>query len=200
MEIFDDRRIDHHNRGRPFLHVFSLLHDLLILWVPPEHHRPDPQPEGCCLRYHHRSAGHALFAMTGAIASFLMPEIMSSGTPILLICQQYLPTVLTAIYWWSWFAVVSTAPASSFNFSNRWATVRKTEKLSHKATPFSPYGLFADLLLADFSVGSWPLSRRGKAKCWATWALFAAVVIPLYSIYRVWKKNIAVWEENVSEA
>ena len=77
-----------------------------------------------------------LFAMTGAIVLPFMPEIMS-GTPILLICQQYLPTALTAIYWVVVvLAVVSTAPSFTFNFSNRWATVWKTEKLSHKAKFF----------------------------------------------------------------
>lgn len=38
-----------------------------------------------------------LFAMTGAIVLPFMSEIIS-GTPILLICRQYLPAVLTAIY------------------------------------------------------------------------------------------------------
>ena len=78
----------------------------------------------------------ALFAITGAIVLPFMPDVMQ-GTPILMICQNYFPGVLTAVYWVVViFAVASTAPSFTFNISNRWAGVWKTEKLSHRAKFF----------------------------------------------------------------
>ena len=78
----------------------------------------------------------ALFAITGAIVLSFMPDVMQ-GTPILMICQNYFPGVLTAVYWVVViFAVASTAPSFTFNISNRWAGVWKTEKLSHRAKFF----------------------------------------------------------------
>ena len=78
----------------------------------------------------------ALFAITGAIVLPFMPDVMQ-GTPILMICQNYFPGVLTAVYWVVViFAEASTAPSFTFNISNRWAGVWKTEKLSHRAKFF----------------------------------------------------------------
>ena len=77
-----------------------------------------------------------LFVLTGIIVLPFMPDVMQ-GTPILMICQNYFPGVLTAVYWVVViFAVASTAPSFTFNISNRWAGVWKTEKLSHRAKFF----------------------------------------------------------------
>lgn len=129
-----------------------------------------------------------LFAMTGAIVLPFMPEIMS-GTPILLICQQYLPTVLTAIYWVVVvLAVVSTAPSFTFNFSNRWATVWKTEKLSHKAKFFILSMGFLLTCWLISSVGLVAIVQKGYVML-GNVALFAVVIPLLISIYRVWKEE-----------
>ena len=127
-----------------------------------------------------------------------MPEIMS-GTPILLICQQYLPTVLTAIYWVVVvLAVVSTAPSFTFNFSNRWATVWKTEKLSHKAKFFILSMGFLLTCWLISSVGLVAIVQKGYVML-GNVALFAVVIPLLISIYRVWKKEHCC-EENGPEA
>lgn len=129
-----------------------------------------------------------LFAMTGAIVLPFMPEVMS-GTPILMICQQYLPGVLTAVYWVVViFSVASTAPSFTYNFSNRWATAWKTEKISHRMKFFIlSFGfLLACGLLSQ--VGLITLVKKGYTML-GNIALFA-VIIPIFiSIPRMIKQD-----------
>lgn len=136
-----------------------------------------------------------LFAVTGAIVLPFMPEVME-GTPILMICQNYLPSVLTAVYWVVViFSVVSTAPSFTFNFSNRWAAVWKTEKLSHRTKFFilSLGFLLACGILSQ--VGLMVIVKKGYTLL-GNIALFA-VIIPLFiSIPRVIKKD----KEDAAEA
>ena len=135
-----------------------------------------------------------LFAMTGAIVLPFMPEIIS-GTPILLIWRQYLPAVLTAIYWVVVvLAVVSTAPSFTYNFSNRWAAVWKTERFSHKAKFFILSMGFLLTCWLISSVGLVAIVQKGYVML-GNVALFAVVIPLLISIYRVWKKDRA-HEEN----
>ena len=123
-----------------------------------------------------------------------MPEIIS-GTPILLICRQYLPAVLTAIYWVVVvLAVVSTAPSFTYNFSNRWAAVWKTERFSHKAKFFILSMGFLLTCWLISSVGLVAIVQKGYVML-GNVALFAVVIPLLISIYRVWKKDRA-HEEN----
>ncbi|MCI8511637.1 MAG: hypothetical protein HFE83_06515 [Lachnospiraceae bacterium] len=132
----------------------------------------------------------ALFAITGAIVLPFMPEAMK-GTPILMICQNYLPGVLTAVYWVVViFAVASTAPSFTFNFSNRWAGVWKTEKISHKAKFFilSLGFLLACGILSQ--VGLMVIVKKGYTLL-GNIALFA-VIIPIFiSIPRMLKQDKA---------
>lgn len=132
----------------------------------------------------------ALFAITGCIVLPFMPEVMQ-GTPILMICQQHLPKVLTAVYWVVViFAVASTAPSFTFNFSNRWASVWKTEKLSHKAKFFilSLGFLLACGILSQ--VGLMAIVKKGYTLL-GNIALFA-VIIPIFiSIPRMIKQDKA---------
>ncbi|MCI8649047.1 MAG: hypothetical protein HFG20_02915 [Anaerotruncus sp.] len=131
-----------------------------------------------------------LFAVTGAIVLPFMPEVLA-GTPILMICQNYLPKALTAIYWVVViFSVVSTAPSFTFNFSNRWAAVWKTEKLSHRTKFFILS--FAFLLACGVlsQVGLMVIVKKGYTML-GNIALFA-VIIPLFiSIPRVIMKDKA---------
>lgn len=139
-----------------------------------------------------------LFAMTGAIVLPFMPEIMA-GTPILLICQQYLSPILTVIYWIVVvLSVVSTAPSFTYNFSNRWATVWKTEKLSHKAKFFILSMAFLLTCWLISGVGLVAIVQKGYVML-GNVALFAVVIPLLISIYRVWKKDRSE-KENAPEA
>ena len=106
-----------------------------------------------------------------------------------MICQNYLPPILTAVYWVVViFSVVSTAPSFTFNFSNRWAAVWKTEKLSHRTKFFilSLGFLLACGILSQ--VGLMVIVKKGYTLL-GNIALFA-VIIPLFiSIPRVIKKD-----------
>lgn len=131
-----------------------------------------------------------LFVMTGAIVLPFMPEVLA-GTPILMICQKYLSPALTIIYWVVVvFSVVSTAPTFTYNFSNRWAGVWKSEKLSRR-TKFFILSL-GFLLVCWFisGVGLMAIVQKGYVML-GNVALFA-IVVPLFiSIYRVHKKDKA---------
>lgn len=119
-----------------------------------------------------------LFAITGAIVLPFMPEVIC-GTPILMICQNYFPAVLTAIYWVVvMLAVISTAPSFTFNFSNRWAKAWKTEKLSHRAKFFVLS--FSFLLACGIlsKVGLMTLVKKGYTAL-GNIALFT-IIIPIF--------------------
>ena len=110
-----------------------------------------------------------------------------------------LVTLLFAIYWVVVvLAVVSTAPSFTFNFSNRWATVWKTEKLSHKAKFFILSMGFLLTCWLISSVGLGAIVQKGYVML-GNVALFAVVIPLLISIYRVWKKEHCC-EENGPEA
>lgn len=129
-----------------------------------------------------------LFAVTGAIVLPFMPDVMT-GTPILMICQQYFSPILTAVYWVVVIlAVVSTAPSFTFNFSNRWAKAWKTEKLSHKAKFF--------ILSLGFLLACGLLSQVGliaivkKGYTFLGNIAFFAIIIPMFiGIPRVIRKD-----------
>lgn len=131
-----------------------------------------------------------LFAITGAIVLPFMPEVIS-GTPILMICQKYFSSALTAIYWVVvMLAVISTAPSFTFNFSNRWAKVWKSEKVSHKVKFFVlSFGfLLACGLLS--SVGLITLVKKGYTAL-GNIALFT-IIIPIFiSIPRMIRQDKA---------
>lgn len=132
-----------------------------------------------------------LFVMTGIVVLPFMPELAADSAPILTICQKNLPVILTAVYWVVVvFSVVSTAPSFTFNFSNRWATVWKTEKISHKAKFF--------ILSGSYLLVCWFISRIGLiAIVNKGYTLLGKIALPtvalplLVSIYRVYKKDRA---------
>lgn len=108
-----------------------------------------------------------------------------------MICQNYFPGILTAVYWVVViFAVASTAPSFTFNFSNRWASVWKTEKLSHRAKFFilSLGFLLACGILSQ--VGLMVIVKKGYTLL-GNIALFA-VIIPIFiSIPRMIRQDKA---------
>jgi amino acid transporter len=131
-----------------------------------------------------------LFAMTGAIVLPFMPEMLI-GTPILLICQQYLPSVLTGVYWFViFFSVVSTAPVFTFNIANRFSRLWKNEKISKKTKFFVISMTFLLLCQLVSRVGLMTIVQKGYIRL-GNVALFAVVAPLLISIYRVWKKDQA---------
>ena len=129
-----------------------------------------------------------LFIMTGLIVLPFMPEVMA-GTPILMICQQYLSPVLTIIYWIVViFSVVSTAPSFTYNFSNRWVTLWKGEQVSRKVKFFILSLAYLVVCWIISGVGLMAIVQKGYIMLGKI-ALFA-IVIPLFiSIPRVWKKD-----------
>lgn len=131
-----------------------------------------------------------LFVITGIIVLPFMPEVMA-GTPILMICQQYLAPVLTIFYWVAvMLSVVSTAPTFTYNFTNRWVQVWKTEKVSCRLKFFV---LSASFLLACWlisSVGLLAIVQKGYVML-GNAALFTIALPMVISIYRVWKKDRA---------
>lgn len=131
-----------------------------------------------------------LFGITSLIVLPYMPEAMSDA-PILLICQTYLPKVLTAVYWVVVvFSVVSTAPTFTFNMANRWAAVWKTEKVSHKAKFFIISFVYLTAAWAISQVGLMAIVQKGYVIMGKI--ALPAVALPLvFSIYRVWKKDKA---------
>lgn len=132
-----------------------------------------------------------LFLLTGLITLPYMPEIAKDNAPILTICQKYLPKSLTIIYWIIIiFSVVSTAPSFTYNFSNRWAAVWKTDKLSHRMKYL--------ILSLAFLFFCWFVSKVGlvaivsKGYVFLGKIAFFAIVIPLIiSIPRTRKANKA---------
>ena len=72
------------------------------------------------------------FFLTSCIVLPFLPE-MINDTPILSICQKYLPPVITVFYWIVVvFSVVSTGPTYSYTTANRFAKVWKNEKISRQ--------------------------------------------------------------------
>lgn len=131
-----------------------------------------------------------LFIVTGAIVLPFMPEA-SSGTPILMICQQYLSPVLTIIYWVVViFSVVSTAPTFTFNVANRWSVVWKSEKVSKKVKFFTISLAFLLACWFISGVGLMAIVQKGYVML-GNIALFA-IAVPLFiSIVRVHKVDKA---------
>ena len=119
-----------------------------------------------------------------------MPEIMGDA-PILSICTQYLPKLLTIVYWVVViFSVVSTAPTFTYNMSNRWASVWKSEKITrkNKILVISTVYLFAPRLLSRIRLME--IVQKGYVLMGKA-ALFIVVIPLLFTIYRVWKKDKA---------
>lgn len=129
-----------------------------------------------------------LFIMTGMIVLPFMPEVMA-GTPILMICQQYLSPVLTIVYWVVViFSVVSTAPSFTYNFSNRWVTLWKGEQVPRKLKFFVLSLAYLLVCWLISGVGLMAIVQKGYTALGKV-ALFA-IVIPLFiSIPRVMKKD-----------
>lgn len=131
-----------------------------------------------------------LFIVTGAIVLPFMPEV-ATGTPILMICKNYLSPVLTIIYWVVVvFSVVSTAPTFTFNVANRWSMVWKSEKVSKKAKFFVIALAFQLACWLISGIGLMAIVKKGYVML-GDIALYAVAIPLLISIYRVYKKDKA---------
>ena len=120
--------------------------------------------------------------------------IMDGGyrnAPILSICTQYLPKVLTIIYWVVViFSVVSTAPTFTYNMSNRWASVWKSEKVTRKNKILIISTVYLLAALALSRIGLMKIVQKGYVLMGKA-ALYIVVIPLLFTIYRVWKKDKA---------
>ena len=131
-----------------------------------------------------------LFLMTGMIVLPYMPEVMA-GTPILMICQKYLSPALTIFYWVAvMLSVISTAPTFTYNFTNRWVQVWKTEKVSRRVKFFVLSASFLAACWLISSVGLLAIVQKGYVLL-GDLALPTMVIPMLISIYRVAKKDRA---------
>ena len=122
----------------------------------------------------------SLFFVTSLIVLPFLPDAFVA-TPILSICKEYMPGVMTAIYWLVvMLSVISTGPTFIFNTSNRFVKVWKTEKVPQRVKLFVI--ALAFLLIAICQKGYTALGNV---------AIFA-IAAPLFvSIIRVRKKDKA---------
>ena len=139
-----------------------------------------------------------LFAITGAIVLPFMPEALK-GTPILMICQNYLPKTLMAVYWVVViFSVVSTAPTFTYNVANRWSRVIKTEKLSQRSKIFIIAITFLGLCYFISGVGLMNIVRKGYMITGSVSGVMIAIPL-LISIPRVYLKDRKEKEEKLQK-
>jgi uncharacterized membrane protein YkvI len=115
-----------------------------------------------------------------------------NATPILSICKQYLPMVLTGVYWLVvMISVISTGPTFAYNIANRFAKVWKTDKVGHKTKFFIIALAFLMLCYALSSLGLMTLAQKGYAL--AGKIAVPGIAVPLViSIFRVTKKRRAL--------
>ena len=126
-----------------------------------------------------------LFVLTGLIVLPFMPEVAKSNAPILLMCKDYLGSVLTLIYWVVViFAVISTAPTFTFNMANRWAASWKTTQLPQRIKFFILSMTFLLICWFVSGVGLLAIVKKGYVML-GDLALYS-IVFPLFiSIFRV---------------
>lgn len=135
-----------------------------------------------------------LFLLTSLIVLPFLPGVFVS-TPILSVCQRYLPGALTAIYWVVvMFSVISTGPTFIFNTSNRFVRVWKSKKVGHRTKLFIIALIFLLLCLALSSVGLIAICQKGYTAL-GNIAIFAIAIPMLISIYRVSKRDRAAISE-----
>lgn len=130
-----------------------------------------------------------LFLGTSLIVLPFLPEAFVE-TPILSICKDYLPTVMTAIYWLVvMLSVISTGPTFIFNTSNRFVRLWKTENVPHRFKLFVIALAFLLLCLALSKVGLITICQKGYTAL-GNVAIFAIAIPLLISIWRVHKKDM----------
>jgi uncharacterized membrane protein YkvI len=131
-----------------------------------------------------------LFFATSLIVLPFLPEAFVS-TPILSICQNYLPKAMTAVYWVAvMLSVISTGPTFIFNTSNRFVKIWKGDKVPHRAKLFVIALAFLLLCLALSKIGLIAICQKGYTALGKV-AIFAIAAPLLVSIFRVRKKDQA---------
>lgn len=129
-----------------------------------------------------------LFFVTSLIVLPFLPDAFVA-TPILSICKEYMPGVMTAIYWLVvMLSVISTGPTFIFNTSNRFVKVWKSDKVSERFKLFVIALAFLLLCLALSKIGLIAICQKGYTAL-GNVAIFA-IAAPLFvSIFRVAKKD-----------
>ena len=143
--------------------------------------------------------GHdAPLLVTSFSAAWLLRNAFTVDLPvagaeehILSICKEYMPGVMTAIYWLVvMLSVISTGPTFIFNTSNRFVKVWKTEKVPQRVKLFVIALAFLLLCLALSKIGLIAICQKGYTAL-GNVAIFA-IAAPLFvSIIRVRKKDKA---------
>lgn len=132
----------------------------------------------------------SLFFVTSLIVLPFLPDAFVA-TPILSICKEYMPGVMTAIYWLVvMLSVISTGPTFIFNTSNRFVKVWKTRRCRRESS--------CSLLHWPSCCSAWHFPKIGLiAICQKGYTALGNVAIfaiaaPLFvSIIRVRKKDKA---------
>jgi uncharacterized membrane protein YkvI len=132
-----------------------------------------------------------VFLLTSLIVLPYMPDVATENAPILAICTNYLPKIMTAIYWAVvMFSVVSTGPTFIFNTSNRFIKVWKNDNVPQRMKLFIIAMAFLLLCLLLSFVGLIAICQ-----VWYKWlgtlGIYFMGIPIIYSLYRVWKKDQA---------
>ena len=128
------------------------------------------------------------FAMTSLIVLPYLPE-MFVDTPILSICEKYLPPFVTAIYWAVMLiSVVTTAPPFTYSGSNRFVKLWKSDKPSRKVKLFVISIVFLAVCYFASTFGLMTLVRKGYSALGKIGGV--AIGIPIViSLFRMWRKD-----------
>lgn len=132
----------------------------------------------------------ALFFVTSCIVLPFLPEELNS-TPILNICQNYLGSTLTVIYWVVIFiAVITTGPTFAFSIAARFMKLWKNDTVDQKLKVFV---IAIAFMIICFFVSLMGLMKIVQIILTSTGAIAAfSIFIPLLiSIFRVRKLNQA---------
>ena len=132
----------------------------------------------------------ALFFVTSCIVLPYLPEQLNS-TPILNICQNYLGSTLTLIYWIVIFiAVITTGPTFAFSIAARFIKLWKNSAIDRKLKVFV---IALAFMIVCYFVSLMGLMKIVQILLTSTGAIGAfSIFIPLLvSIFRIHKLNLA---------
>lgn len=130
----------------------------------------------------------ALFFVTSCIVLPFLPEELNS-TPILNICQNYLGSTLTVIYWVVIFiAVITTGPTFAFSIAARFIKLWKSDAVGQKLKVFI---IAMGFMIICFFVSLMGLMKIVQIMLTSTGAIAAfSIFVPLViSIFRIRKLN-----------
>lgn len=129
-----------------------------------------------------------LFLITGLIVLPYMPEAMVDA-PILLVCTNYMPGWITALYWGiAMFSIVTIGPTFIYSSANRFERVWRTERVPHKVKILTVAMVFLAMCLALSQLGLIALCQKGYTAL-GNVAIVAIAAPLMVSVVRVRNKD-----------